>query len=418
MGPELLQLLGANWAQIRGKRHAGRSDPKLPELTRVAGGYRAWSERHGGEWPALGAEEGTQLPVAEDLNQAGVGAGGEQDVWQAVLDPSTNVIQYRHVQSGRVTKVRPPGAQVLVERLGHGPAAVGGQRRATAPVPALFEESESEEDEEDRCAREQREVQAAQEQKEREHQQTDCDVCGGALLDPLRLVACRCAMCACCAESTVQYVRQCPACGQAVTMAKDGPKSDSAELRRRIAEREADPTDPLYEALKAQRAKLAGLTKRRNAACRVVLEFGNTASGSGGKTSYTTFVKTPVVERGPKGAQNAVAKVDFNINPGYKKPTATVTDFSLKTGAKFEYTMARSYPCFITVHFKKEWGLPQVVGVVSALTLPLGLCMSGRGMDWDPCTTARRVEGVRQENWRALWIGCEVGTGHERCQKT
>jgi hypothetical protein len=71
-------------------------------------------------------------------------------------------------------------------------------------------------------------------------------------------------------------------------------------------------------------------------------------------------VKTPVVERGPKGAQNAVAKVDFNINPGYKKPTATVTDFSLKTGAKFEYTMARSYPCFITVHFKKEWGLPQV----------------------------------------------------------
>merc|ERR1712100_730038 len=62
-----------------------------------------------------------------------------------------------------------------------------------------------------------------------------------------------------------------------------------------------------------------------------------------------------------QSAKGAVAKVEFNINPGYTKPTAVVMDPDKVKGALFEYAMARSFPCHITVHFRKEWGLPQVL---------------------------------------------------------
>jgi len=55
-----------------------------------------------------------------------------------------------------------------------------------------------------------------------------------------------------------------------------------------------------------------------------------------------------------------VAKVDFNINPGYNKPTASVREPEAKAGAVFEYSMGRRFPCYITVHFRTELNLPSI----------------------------------------------------------
>ena len=60
--------------------------------------------------------------------------------------------------------------------------------------------------------------------------------------------------------------------------------------------------------------------------------------------------------------KGSVAKVDFNINPGYSKPTASLKESNDKTlGFTFEYAMARAYPCHMTIHFKSELGLPKLV---------------------------------------------------------
>ena len=56
-----------------------------------------------------------------------------------------------------------------------------------------------------------------------------------------------------------------------------------------------------------------------------------------------------------------MAKVHFNINPGYRKPTATVTKLNLKKGAVFEYAMGRAFPCTMTVVFDEIQRLPPVV---------------------------------------------------------
>eukprot|EP00927_Polykrikos_kofoidii_P017135 TRINITY_DN17776_c1_g1_i1.p1 TRINITY_DN17776_c1_g1~~TRINITY_DN17776_c1_g1_i1.p1 ORF type:complete len:1160 (-),score=176.85 TRINITY_DN17776_c1_g1_i1:286-3390(-) len=360
MGDELLKLMAGSWKELAGKRRGGRIDRKMPELTRLAGGFRAWSEKHGSEWLPMGSKEGGWESEAVEAEE-GCSAG---DVWRAILDSDTNVIRYQHVESGRISKVRPPGVRVLVERVGQGgdrspaPAAcrVGG-----APE-SLFEHSESEEDEDDRLQRKQRENQEAEEEQAREDAQTSCDLCSEVLLDPIRLTNCRCALCACCVQTTVRYLRSCPVCSEAVSM-KTGqgqPKSDADGLMARLAQREADESDELGARLRQRREELKRLRAVNRRSCRVVLEYGNTAKLAGSKTCYTTFVKMPMLENGLTDAKNPIAKVDFNINPGYSKPTSTVTNPAPKTGALFEYAMARSYPCFITVSFKKEWGLPEV----------------------------------------------------------
>ena len=56
MGEEVVKLLAENWSTINGRRRGGRRNPKLPELVRVAGGFRAWSEAYGTEWPAMGVD--------------------------------------------------------------------------------------------------------------------------------------------------------------------------------------------------------------------------------------------------------------------------------------------------------------------------------------------------------------------------
>jgi len=358
-GEELIALLGQDWQQIQRRRGGGRLDSKLPELTRVAGGFCAWNKAHGREWEPMG--DGSAAWANDASPEGDCLADVGDDAWRAVLDTASNMIQYEHVRTGRISKVRPPGARVLVEALGGG--STDGKRQGARVVrqkKPLFEEDAESEDDEERLERLQREENEADAAGEVEASQLDCDLCGKALIDPVRLTRCRCALCACCVERTVRYTQQCPTCGTSAEKIKGKLVSDAEILSLRIAARSSNPDDAAATAFQNQRGRLEELRQLQAASHRIVLEYGNVAKVSGSKTTYTTFLKTPLVEGGSGPAKNPASKVDFNINPGYGKPTATVNEPDAKAGAVFEYSMARSFPCFITVHFRSELNLPSI----------------------------------------------------------
>jgi len=99
----------------------------------------------------------------------------------------------------------------------------------------------------------------------------------------------------------------------------------------------------------------------RTRVSRLVLEYGSTAKPAGSKTCFTTFLRLALTE-GAVESKGVVAQVDFNINPGFNKPTSSLRETnSQKLGFAFEYAMARPYPCIMTIHFKKELCLPKVI---------------------------------------------------------
>ena len=275
--------------------------------------------------------------------------------------------------------MRPPGAQVVVERLGPGGREAAGVAEGSSPAeleatadkqasatPArldvgrklipLFEgDEEDEEDDEERQAREEKEAAAL---LELEASQSHCDFCRRVLVQPIRLARCRCALCACCVELTVRYMRECPVCEMPVDVKGGKPVSDASAGLLAKADATASRGEPEVE---EQKLLLQQLTDLRQNAQRIILLYGNTSSGRGSKRSYTTFLKVVSTE-GAVPDKGCVVKVDFNINPGYSKPTSTAkepTDKSL--GFTFEYAMARAYPCHMTVHFKSDLGLPKLV---------------------------------------------------------
>lgn len=362
MGTEVFAMLERHWQVMKKKRRGGRRDDKLPELTRVAGGYRAWSEAHNGEWLPWWGGLGDEFE--EGLTGTQDGSANGDNVWRAVLDPQTNTMLYEHVQTGRRVKLRPPGARVIVEQLGtSGPSSRrrkayrdgGASSPSRCVLEPLFEGAAADlesEDEEERQAREER---AAQEKVEAEAAQTDCDLCGKFLVDAVRLTHCRCALCACCVERTLRYTRQCPACGEKANFT--GAKtvaSDAKELNFRLSS-----LPPSLESA-SQRHYLTDLQLGRTRVSRIVLEYGNVSRKEGSKTCFKSFVRVASTE-GSLASKGAVTRVDFNINPGFSKPTASAKEPNdKKLGFTFEYSMARSYPCVMTVHFSSDLGLPKL----------------------------------------------------------
>merc|ERR1711904_720990 len=93
---------------------------------------------------------------------------------------------------------------------------------------------------------------------------------------------------------------------------------------------------------------------------RIVLEYGNVSRSEGSKTSFKSFVRVACTE-GSLASKDAVARVDFNINPGFSKPTSSAKEPNDKSlGFTYEYSMARTYPCVMTVHFSSGLGLPKL----------------------------------------------------------
>ncbi|CAE7223635.1 kif4 [Symbiodinium sp. CCMP2592] len=369
MGEEMISMLQESYQSWKNKRLGGRRDKDLPDLTRVAGGFNSWNSIHGVEFEPWGGYD-AEDESAEDKTDI------SENSWRARLDPSTNTIVYENLLSGRISRVRPPGAQVVVERLGGSSEKKAATEAPCTPLEAqadkedtparadvgrallpLFEgaDENDDEDDEERQAREEKEAAAM---LEMEASQSHCDLCRKLLVQPIRLQACRCALCGCCAEITVRYMRECPACGLPVDVKGGKPVSDvSAGLLAKVEALTSTGGPEIEE----QQQLLQQLTDLRQSAQRIVLQYGNTSSGRGSKRSYTTFLKVASVD-GSCPKEGCVAKVDFNINPGYSKPTSTAKEPSDKSlGFTFEYAMARAYPCHMTVHFKSDLGLPKLV---------------------------------------------------------
>ncbi|CAK9018797.1 unnamed protein product [Durusdinium trenchii] len=368
MGEEMIAMMLESYQSWKTKRLGGRRDKDLPDLTRVAGGFNSWNEKHGTEFDPWGGYDEADAPEADE-------APVDENCWRAKLDKSTNTMVYENVVSGRIARVRPPGARVLVERLGHKEKESGGVKvdgaevkdtkaseemaRAEVgkPLIPLFEGMDEEDDEDDE-ERQEREAKEAAALLQQEATQSQCDFCRKPLIQPIRLSRCRCALCACCVEVTVRYMRECPVCESAVDVKAGKVTSDASnELLAHVEDRVARAGEEIAE----QQGVLQQLVDARQASQRLVLQYGNTSSGRGSKRSYTTFLKVVQAEGGPS-EKGSVLKVDFNINPGYAKPTATAKEPNDKSlGFAFEYAMARAYPCHMTVHFKPELGLPKLI---------------------------------------------------------
>jgi len=222
--------------------------------------------------------------------------------------------------------------------------------------------------------RQERDIKHKQEQRTRESMQHDCDLCCKPLVNRIRLARCRCALCACCVERTVLYTRQCPRCGDApLEVAQSVVKSDLSEEEQESAAAFLQMGRQSIDGVDRQLEYLDRLQMERIHATRLVLEYGNTASPSSSTSSkilFRTFLRVlSGIGNYSAKTQMPVRRVDFNINPGYDKPTATASTgplsssngssaFDKKTKTfSFEYAMAREFPCWMTVVFDGDKGL-------------------------------------------------------------
>lgn len=363
MGEEVLNMFHGSWKNFQKRKRGGRRDDRLPELTREGGGFKSWSEVHNDEWlPWCGI--GAQMVETEGA----LDVESDTETWEVLIDPSSNMVMYRNVANGRCTKVRPRRGHVVVDRLHANSPPDGsshpakkhshpGVRKGGPSKPytsALFDTSDSEYSDEIEERKEQEAKQAA-EQTRRELEQDTCDACGKPVVEPLRLAICRCAVCACCSERTIRYTRQCPVCGKDIKM--DGKVPAQAPGREEWLDHLRQISgDSANVAEENQHSFLSLLQQIRSTMSRFVIEYGSITVQGGSKTNWTSFVKvvSPVVFK------SVITKVEFNINPGFNKPTAIVTEATKKNGFSFEYAMARSYPCYMTVYFQGDLSLPRL----------------------------------------------------------
>jgi hypothetical protein len=303
----------------------GLPSDKLPELWRVAGGLRSWTERHGGEIDPFSSDSDTAMPLPSD-----VGCSSDKE------EPTT----FTH--SVLPTKIR---------------------------KEPLFEDHNCDgsdsEDEDEQTARLCKEAEA---NARRESEQEACDLCGDMLVHPVRLAGCRCALCGPCVERWVRYMRDCPVCSAVMKRDKGTafPRVDCDDLKEMVERRlEAlslenanDADGRCKRAAQRQCDRYLQCLHERETCRRVVLEYGNTVTKSGKKLTFDTSVRVVDVAN-LKGVKKdaAIRKVAFNINPAYDKPTKVVTAPDPKGRFVFAYSMGRTFPCVVTVHFHEAVGV-------------------------------------------------------------
>jgi len=320
---ELMSLLQAYIRESPKKNiqnKMGNATDKLPELLRIGGGLRSWTDRNGNEIDQFEFEGGSGFQFE----------GSDENVIEdEVIAQSSSVHQ----------KIR----------------------------PTLFEGHDEDSLSEDEDEKAERRFQEAQELKRRENAQEDCDLCGEILLDPIRLEGCRCALCGPCAEKWVRYMRDCPVCNSVMKRPKPSafPNIDCQELKiqvenrlQAIAHGSSHPSKWL-ESAKAQSSRYLKCLDRNSNSTVVVLEYGNSTERCGSsKFTFDTrvrIVQTVNLKGGKK--DTIIQKVSFNINPTYDKPTKVVNQPDRKGIFSFSYTMGRAFPCVVKVHFQDSIGV-------------------------------------------------------------
>jgi hypothetical protein len=279
------------WPKHRGK--------ELPELMRLAGGLHMWTR-----------------PLHE----------GDHGPWYRPLPPAPLPPEQVDLPNGKV---------VDVETIANAPTgAFSGDE--------LFSDSEASDEDEAEAEQER----AAAKALAAERAETACKRCNGSLgARPVRLAACRHALCECCVLQTTYIFGECPVCGVHAAVgsgkAVGMPKGAADSVTPQPCVTNGAATD---EAAAVELAQTARVMADR----ALLLEYGNTVKPDGaGKTAFKTFVR--VLRRG-EGSE--ITRVSFNINPSFNRPTAVVDKPNDKSlGFTFEYAMARKFPCFMKVEF-------------------------------------------------------------------
>lgn len=263
-------------------------------------------------------------------------------VWVVRRAAGGGGVVYVNEATGETAVTRPTGAGVVVVVRDVDAAESKSAEVGAAP---LFVDAEHEAVEEAARAAEASEARAA------ELQQTTCSRCRGALTavpPPVRIAKCRHVLCGECVEASVLYHRHCPVCR--ALCVKPVTREPDAELAAALASRAADGA--ATEVVPAAAAV-------RHEAARIVVEIGNTSSKPSGRSDQRTFVRVIGALRvgkacsGVPSARSLIAKVDFNINPRYEKPTETAksSPFAL------ERTLNFTFPCFVTIHWAESLGM-------------------------------------------------------------
>jgi len=327
-----------------------------------------------------------------------------KNTWYAILDEETNLVVYENIQSKLRVNIRPTNGRVIIKYINHSHNQgidTGYHKTAAEDLyvnrnlnnetvhrtdsTCLFTDdelsinSESTDEEGERQRQEKQHL----DREKREAMQENCDLCKKPLLGWIRLHCCRCAICACCIERTLLYFNLCcPNCGdRPLNVSKktglvcsdvsctEMERNNYKMIRTKMVERD--------ESLLRQYEYLNALQKERANTSRIVLEYGSVGKrgGEGSKTSYSIVLKllksmTNLSNKTSDNSSNmlgtlragntkysqnlSIRKVEFNINPGYNKPTAVVNknDTKKENVYRFEYAMARTFPCFITIFFE------------------------------------------------------------------
>ena len=190
-----------------------RQSAKLPVLTRLCGGIRAWQKAHGREFEEYEVQEDEVLGMVEGQGDQGEDYDYDQDhghdhdhdldvekqkPWTTIVDSVLGVVKYVS-PNGEVYDKRPAGVLVMSGKRGDG--------RQDGIV--LFEDDEEQLEKQKKAAKA-----AEAEAREKELLQRTCSLCEQPLLAdpvPARIHSCRHVFCACCVEETLQFAaRKCP----------------------------------------------------------------------------------------------------------------------------------------------------------------------------------------------------------------
>ncbi|GAB5369704.1 hypothetical protein AAMO2058_001428300 [Amorphochlora amoebiformis] len=377
-----------------------------PNLSTLSGGFRKWSKADGREWEhfVVDQSEENQLrrkPIASNTSiinsnpssgsmnsntfqitskargtlqdhphkqpQPDHPAPHAQDPeWEALIDSKSFLVTYRNLKTKETTTRRPMGVGIKVRESTRRPI---NQLKAPGHLAASGEVLfEGERD----IQQEQNHQRNRQEEGRRlELQQRSCMRCTRSLMSPRRVTACRHVHCAHCAARCLDLHMRCGVCGVDITTSDKKVDLEHQALLANVKSdknQSQDVSEASFQAESKSEAKKQIPHEpypEKGSRC-LVLEIGNTAEEIGGgkfrQNTYlsavgglrmwdgTSSIKKKSIQKGLR----CIKKVEWNINPGYDKPTASLSKPNSNSGYTLERTLTFSYPCFATVYFDEK----------------------------------------------------------------
>eukprot|EP00760_Papus_ankaliazontas_P004670 PhM_4_TR12018/c0_g1_i1/m.105237/K10395/KIF4_21_27; kinesin family member 4/21/27 len=330
----------------------GDDDDGGVSMTRLAGGLCSWAENGGFGEPIKQIESGLlqppstvlreivpdermlrQLTVSSESTFNGPTVG---EVWRPEHDEAT----------GRIYYVCDETLEVVWKRPKHG--VIVGE---VPPPPTQEETLQLFEDERKGKKKVTEEVESEDQLAERlrsERGETVCLGCDSLLWQPRRWQACRHVVCCRCYLECGRYGKNCIVCGK---------RTDAREDPEHQAALEQQPSAPQLS------AEFESHKQQRERCGRLVLEYGNSASGTAGSAyAVEAFLSAVKYEKGTKckrtiDPKRVIARVEFNINPDFPKSAVKVT---APGPFKLARTMASAFPCDMFVYFDDKSGIPPV----------------------------------------------------------